>query len=340
MSQIGLLICSRNNYDLIESWRNNYDYADQVILNIDDGSSLVNLRLGQKICKKNKIFFIKSKKKGLQNNIYEACQFFEKKKIKWILYQHHDSYPLTKNIFSKLGHYISNGKIKKFGVIGFNVLDSINGDLQYWNNNKTPLRTTARSVLELGDGWYRKRIGSRIHYKKTTKAFAVESVMWSTALINTEMFKKKIKIDNNFNFFHAWDDIAFQFLNQNIYNIVLPNIHFAHDQKLKIDHKIPYSSANASNKKRKYYYGHFNHLKIWNNKWGFEYDLTKNISFHYKKFPILYRFLRYLGINRWSFLETRARVTFKKNLNKYKKTLLFDFFNHDPKNSYLKEFNL
>jgi hypothetical protein len=63
MSQIGLLICSRNNYDLIESWRNNYDYADQVILNIDDGSSLVNLRLGQKICKKNKIFFIKSKKK-------------------------------------------------------------------------------------------------------------------------------------------------------------------------------------------------------------------------------------------------------------------------------------
>jgi hypothetical protein len=340
MSKIGLLIISHNNYKLVNIWKNNYDYSKQTILNIDDGSTLKNIEEGKKICKKNNIYFLKAKINGLQNNINQACDFFLKKKINWILYQHHDSYPLTKNIFFKLRKYTNNPKLKEFGAIGFNIFDSSIGDLNFWNKNVPPLRTTGRSTLQLGDGWYRVRLGSRIKYKKKINAFAVESVAWSAVLINIQMFKRNIEVDSRFRFFHAWDDIAFQFLNKNIYNVVLSNIHFAHDQSIKLKYKIPYNSAVGDPKKRTYYWGHFNHLDNWKIKWGFEWNVTKNIVLFVKKYWFFYLPLKYLGINRWSFLETRGRSTFKKIQFKYKNTLLDKFYNHDPKRGYLKEFFL
>ena len=53
MKKIGLLIISKNNYELLETWFNNYDYEDFEILNIDDGSSEDQLSLG-------KLFSLKS----------------------------------------------------------------------------------------------------------------------------------------------------------------------------------------------------------------------------------------------------------------------------------------
>ena len=48
MSKIGLLIISHNNYKLVNIWKNNYDYSKQTILNIDDGSTLKNIKEGKK----------------------------------------------------------------------------------------------------------------------------------------------------------------------------------------------------------------------------------------------------------------------------------------------------
>ena len=43
--------------------------------------------------------------------------------------------------------------------------------------------------------------------------------MWSTFMFNIDLYLDFIEVDKNFQFFHAWDDVAMQFLNKNIYNI-------------------------------------------------------------------------------------------------------------------------
>lgn len=343
MHKIGLLIISKNNYDLISHWKNNYNYQNNLILNIDDGSTPENKAHGKILCEELNINFLEANKPGIQNNIIEAANFFEKNGINWILYQHHDSFPLSGNLFDTLEKITNNKNINNFGVIGFNVLDSINDDLKFWNKHSAPLRTTARSPLELGDGWYRCRFGSRVNYKYFTKPFAVESVMWSVALINIDNYKRHIVVDNNFQFFHAWDDIAFQFLKKNIFNVVIPYVHFAHDQAIKRQHKIPFSSANANEKTREFFWGHFNHLDVWKKKWLFEYNLSKylvsNVDISNKK-SLKYKFFKYIGCNHMNFLETVARKTFKMNINHYKNTLLQDFFYNDPKKGPLTTFDL
>ena len=149
-------------------------------------------------------------------------------------------------------------------------------------------------------------------------------------------------------FFHAWDDIAFQFLRKNIYNIVIPDIHFAHDQNIKQKFSIPISSANANLKDRSHFWGHFNHHRVWERKWKFKYDLSKSKFYIFKSnFPLLYkvlsRLVKYIvgkEIHEFDELETIARETFKKNLKEFDNTLLVDFYNHDPKNGPLKKFDL
>ena len=349
MKKIGLLIISKNNYELLETWFTNYDYEDFEILNIDDGSSEDQLSLGKLITSKLKINFLNSDKPGVQNNIKQSIIFFKKLNIDWIIYQHHDSYPLTKNLNKKLQYYIDNPKINDFGVIGFNVFDSINENIsEYQENKNNLLRTVSRSPLELGDGWYRIRKGSRVNYQNFDKPFAVESVMWSVAMINCTKFLDTILIDDNYQFFHAWDDIAFQFLRKNIYNIVIPDIHFAHDQSIKQKFSIPVSSANAKLKDRDHFWGHFNHHKVWERKWKFKYDLSKSKFYILKSnLPIIYKVLSRLvkyvvgkELHEFDELETIARETFKKNLKEFDNTLLVDFYNHDPKSGPLKKFDL
>ena len=349
MEKIGLLIISKNNYELLDVWFKNYDYSNFEILNIDDGSSIEQNLIGKQKCFNHDIDFLESDKPGVQNNIKQAINFFEKKKISWIIYQHHDSYPLTENLYGKLQKYLNNPLIYQFGVIGFNVFCSTNNDLDYCKKSSSlPLRTTARSPLELGDGWYRVRKGSRINYAEVNKPFAVESVMWTVALINSSSFLKHIEIDDNYQFFHAWDDIAFQFLNKNIYNIVLPDIHFIHDQQIKEKFSIPKNSSTANIKKRQYFWGRFDHLSVWEKKWKFKYDVNKKKYFFLKKnflliYKIINKFCKLIygkDIYELDNLETVARETFKKNENEFKGTLIVDFFNHDPKKGPLKTFEL
>ena len=71
------MIISKNNYELLETWFNNYDYEDFEILNIDDGSSEDQLSLGKLISSKLKINFLKSDKPGVQNNIKQSIIFFK-----------------------------------------------------------------------------------------------------------------------------------------------------------------------------------------------------------------------------------------------------------------------
>ena len=65
--------------------------------------------------------------------------------------------------------------------------------------------------------------------------------MWTSLLLSRKSFEEHIKIDLNFNFFLAMDDMAFQFLKKNIYNICI-HIYFTHDQSIKTKFKLPKDS--------------------------------------------------------------------------------------------------
>ena len=337
--KVGIFLTSKNNYSMLEEWASLYNYEDVHILNIDVGSNEESLLEGKEICSKYNIHFIKSKYSAMQENALEACEYFASIDINWIIYTHQDAYPLTENFFTILDLILLNKEMEDFGTVGFNIYHDSN-ELSQWDSKLNKCMTLARTPLELGEGWYRRKNTSRCNYElfPVDKPFAIEIPMWSTFMFNSELYLKNINIDQNFQFFHAWDDVAMQFLNKNIFNIALPMLCFAHDQSLKLNHNLPKKSPEGDSIKRTELYGRFDHLEVWKQKWNFEYDVNKN---QFKSFPFL-RKVVFKILNKTigsSFMETVSRSSFKKNRALYSNTLIEKFYDHDPKKGPLKVFN-
>ena len=347
-NKFGIFIATKNAYSMLEEWFSLYDYSGISILNLDLNSDKDSRLEGKKICKKYGITFRDCNSTAMQDNISQSLQYFyEEEGIEWVLYMHHDAYPMLDGTLTQLNDILSNSnKIKDFGVVGFNVYHD-QFDLSKFDVDKPKLMTTARTSLELGNGYYNTRVESRVDYRQFKfKPFAVESVMWSTALINYHQFNKYISIDVEFNFFHSWDDVAFQFLSKNVYNIVIPSLSFGHDQSLKAKHKLPVSSPNGDIKKVEEIYGRADHIAIWKDKWSFDYSLSKCLfggdSFINKGerinkiITVASKFTQYDFV---SSLETVARKSYRKQYG-INKNLLNDFYDHDPKNGPLKYFDI
>ena len=347
-NKFGIFIATKNAYSMLEEWFSLYDYSGISILNLDLNSDKDSRLEGKKICKKYGITFRDCNSTAMQDNISQSLQYFyEEEGIEWVLYMHHDAYPMLDGTLTQLNDILSNSnKIKDFGVVGFNVYHD-QFDLNQFDVDKTKLMTTARTSLELGNGYYNTRVESRVDYRQFKfKPFAVESVMWSTALINYHQFNKYITLDLDFNFFHSWDDIAFQFLSKNVYNIVIPSLSFGHDQSLKVKHKLPVSSPNGDIKKVEEIYGRADHIAIWKDKWGFDYSVSK-CAFGGDSFinkggivnKIIVRLSELTNYDFFSSLETVSRKSYKNHYRK-NKNLLDDFYDHDPKDGALKYFDL
>ena len=122
----------------------------------------------------------------MQKNINQAVDFFkEKYDISWVLYMHHDAFPMHKDTLDKLNNLLRKSQaLTNFGVIGFNIYHD-KFDLDKFDPDIKQLMTTARAPLELGNGYYNRSIESRVDYSKFNfKPYAVESVMWSTATVS------------------------------------------------------------------------------------------------------------------------------------------------------------
>ena len=341
MSSIGICLTSKNNYSMLEEWLSLYDYSNIKILNIDVGSDDSNIELGRKMCRKYGVNFIESKDPGMQICLDQASDFFFRSDINWFIYTHQDTYPLTENFFQILSDsYLNFLDKSSLGMIGFNIYHDDN-DLKHWDKDKLKYMTLCRSPLELGDGYYRINKTSRVDYNKfiKKKPFLIEIPMWSTVLFSVDTFKKYIKPDIDFQFFLSVDDIAMQFLKNNIPNIAIPELAFAHDQSLKLNHKLPYKSPILNKEEREKLYGRFDHSLIWKKKWGFRYNVYKKLA----GIPIFWRkiILKILNfIFTDNFLETIGRKEFKLLKNRYENTLLISFFNHDPKNGPYKYYDI
>ena len=313
MKNIGIVFTSRNNYELLDNWMTIVDVENFSILNIDEDSSEDNKKLGREICKKHNITYMDREERGMQWNMKSASEYFKQKDIEWLLWFQHDCYPKTKDFFSKLDEYLKNHDLTEFGTIGFNILHDWH-DIQDWNGDDTPLRTTARTPLEIGDMYYRHHEywpKTRVRYdEKFNKPFAVESIMWVVALVNIKQYEKHIKPTSDYQFFHAWDDICFQFLYNNVYNIVLPHFCLAHEQALKPKFGVPKSSPNGDENVRDHFYGKWGHLEVRKKRWGFDWEYPDSVN------------------------------SFKLVRENYKDTLINDFYEHDPLNGPLRSFDL
>jgi hypothetical protein len=347
-NKFGILIATKNTYSMVEEWIGLYNYSGISILNLDLNSDKESRLKGKKICKKHGIAFRDCNSTEMQDNINQALQYFYKEEgIEWMLYMHHDAYPMLKNTLTQLNDILLNSsKIKEFGVIGFNIYHD-QFDLSQFDANKPQFMTTARTPLELGNGYYNRRVESRVDYSKFKfKPFAVESVFWSTALINYHQFNKYITIDTAFNFFHSWDDVAFQFLSHNVYNIVIPSLSFGHDQSLKAKHNLPTSSPNDDIKKVEKHYGRFDHLSIWRDKWEFDYSVSKCLfggDGRINRNGVINKAISKISeLTQYDFASSLDTVTRKSYRKQYgiNKNFLDDFYDHDPKNGPLKYFDI
>lgn len=328
---IGLVLTSKNNYSMLEEFLTLYDYSKIKVLNIDAGSSYEELKTGIELCEKNNVGFIHSENPEMQLCINQAAKYFLEQGVNWFIYSHQDAYPLTANFFDVLKNkYLSSIDPNSIGMIGFNIYHDLD-DLQHWEGNETKLMTVARTPLELGDGYYRINKTSRVNYKTfEMKPFLVEIPMWSTVLFSATSYVNHIKPDINFQFFLSLDDVAMQYLSQNIPNIVIPELAFAHDQSLKLKHKLPYKSPILNPKEREKLYGRFDHAEVWLEKWGFRFNVYKSLL----GIPVILRKVILKIMNFFfhaNFLETLGRKDFSLVQDRYKSTLLYSFYQHDPK---------
>jgi hypothetical protein len=106
------------------------------------------------------------------------------------------------------------------------------------------------------------------------------------------------------------DDIAFQFLYNNVHNLCIPFLTLGHAFQSKGKFGIPISSPKGTDEERSHYFGEESDKRALSNlqeRWGFDY---------------------------------RDRNTFEPVKEHYKGTLLWDFYHHDPINGPLKSFDI
>jgi len=310
MKTIAPFLSSRNNYDMIENiFLRNVELEDYKLYNIDDKSELEEVEKGKKICERNDITFIENQDRGLQWAWHTMVNEVDDD-IKFVIWCTHDMIPLTPNFFKRLETLSSSGKLDDFGIIGFNTIGpqcDVFEQSQIPDNYCGILGKAPLMQLPGRGGWYR---ASDMHLPWETYGtpFAVESPTDMCWMINVKLFKEYIEPSNNYHLFLAPEDVSFQFLYNNIYNIVLPDIRIWHDQRLKTQVNIPVKSASAAKKGDSKHFGHYGpHLEFWKERWGWERDNRKEFE------------------------------DLKEN---YKGTLIYEFYHHNHEDGPLKSFDI
>jgi hypothetical protein len=310
-NSISIFLSSRNNYRLLPLFLKNTDIQNYNLINIDDCSSNKEIKLGKKICSENNIQFINNLDRGLQWAWHTAIENIDPE-IKFVIWCTHDTYPITNNFFSKLDNIVSNGKLDNFGVVGFNyfgpMVNSTDPSLIQKNTCGILAKAPLMKLPGRG-GWYRSG-DMDLPWDIYGKPFAVESPADFGWMINVNLFKKYISPSNKYHLFGACEDLSMQFLNNNIYNIVLPNFVAWHNQEIKSAMGIPTNSANILTKLgfgKKYFGNYKPYLNYWKEKWS------------------------------W---DRQDRTSFEEVKGKYKGTLIYEFYHHDYRKGPLKTFDI
>lgn len=313
---IGILMTSRNNYDYMDQyWAQKTliecDINKCKVLNIDEDSNKEEKKKGQDICKKYGITYMDREETGMHHNIDTSIRFFGKD-IKYIIWFQHDCWPMQKDFFNRFNDIVASGSLDQFGAVCFNGIaqnlfkhdNQLDEVLKDFEDGKKPLGVLTRCHLEsaiTGENYYcgypvKGRIAKPVSKEKFSKPFACSEVNFFAQAINVKNYKKYIDIDRPFYFFKSWDDISLQFLQHNIYNLVLPDLYVEHrpDTKRKFD--LPYLSNKPVRKGNDNFHQALGwNPKYWKKKWGWQHDDPKtfeNVKEQYKG-TLLYEFYKY-----------------------------------------------
>ncbi len=321
MNKLAILFTSRNNYTLLDKWLTEVNWDGYEVLNIDEDSRHLEVQKGKDVCKKHDITYMDRDKRGLLNNITTAMEYYQDSDVDWVIWFQHDCFPLTPNFFDRVNKVMSTGDLDDFGCVGFNTFHKVNG--KYEKGDRS-LHYVARAPLEPGDNWYRNhkqwhQTRVRLQTDDFQKPFSVEIPAAFCVALNLKTWKKYITPIDDYHFMNVFDEIGFQYLNQNIHNIVLPYLHIGHEPERKQKVGIPKvsSKAHKANQGGRYKSEHFNHDDEYFGKWGLS-----------------------VFEERWGIDYDNARPSFEKIKDRYQGTLLMDFYNHDPAKGPLKTFDI
>ena len=285
----------------------------------------------------NKYFKVRTPFKATSN----AIQYLFSIGYDYILYSHHDVFNLTPNAYSRIFELCNTGLLKNFGLIGFNIFHD--KEIQDWDPKKLKLATTSRTFLQPGNGYYNSSPISIVNYKKFPKsyAFAIEIPMWACCLISSKTFNK-INHQPISDFFLSLDDLALDYLKNNIYNICIPWISFAHQQSTSIIFGKPYKSPFSKEQIPKIKLANSN----WYKKWKFPISSLYSIDYSHIKIinHLLLFFREFIRVKLPLKYQHNSIINFiddkypKKIKKKVLHGLLYDFYKFTPVNGPLKIF--
>lgn len=315
---LGVVVTGRNNYQFMRDFfvPQFKRFPDVEVLNIDEESTKAQKRVGRAVCDAAGIKFIPCDVRGMQNNMRQACAYFAERGKRFIVYFQHDCWPYSDSFFVELDKIVRSGALDEFGAVGFNGLaaDTIRNHgkhVRALRRGEFPLGVLARSPLDRYTSWYVGVKGGKTvplrHPRLFRQPFAAEIPAWFAAGLNIDAFNRHAKPCSDYQFFHAWDDLAFQFLRANVHNVILPALYIEHRPDLKPESGLPKKSVKMAERGDATYHGHFNHRQIWFDRWGWHYE---------------------------------RRGSFRAVQDKYKGTLINDFFAHDSKDGPLKAFDV
>ena len=317
-SKIGILTTSRNNFEFVERfWVPNSMMESYSVLNIDEDSTSEQKKLGREVCSRHGIEYLDRDKRGMQWNLFQACNWFKERGATFVLWYQHDCWPFKKiDFYSRLNRLVSSGSLDRFGVIGFNSLttDVVNNYAKHRKlvcKGKQPMGVVARCIVEPRIKYYTgmagkfNRIPAMPHPERFKIPFSVEVIENFAGLVNIDLYLKHVEPTSDYHVFMAWDDLCFQFLNHNVHNIVLPSFYVIHRPDLKAKCRIPVRSTGG---------GTTYHDKV-----------GKSVG---------------IWIKRWGW-DRKKRETYCRVAKRYKGTLIDSFFNHNPmKDGPLRRFKL
>ncbi len=305
---IGVYVSSRNNYNMLENEVfNNLLRPNVLFVNVDDFSTEEQKEYGKRICLEKDVPFVENKKRGLQWAAKTAIDYFKENHphVKYVVHFQHDIYPLEDSFYSSLQAYIDSGFLKDKGCFGFNIIDKDGRNTKDLyeakvKKGKEVLGCLGVALLEQSRAKYYCSTHIKMPYDKWKFPFAVETTFWCCIGLNVDMFDKYIDVTDKYNL-HLWGaDINFQFLRNNVYNVALPDIYVVNHMSLKGKYGMASNSAKGARSGDEKHFGHYDHFPVFQKRFGFDWETCK------KTFPAVY--------------------------DKYKGTLMCDFFDHDISN--------
>ena len=313
-----IYVSSRNNYDMLEGEVLKIPFEGFEFINVDDGSSPDEVTKGRAICEKHNIVFLENKSRGVQMATQTLIDFINNNRpnCRYIICSQHDVIPMTKDFYSIISDKISQGLLKEFGAIGFNVLDrgKYTFDfLEHYTRGETPLGMIGLSHLGIAEPsrrWISPRhndIAVR-NPELWSTPFCIEFPAWMKIGINVDVWNECIIPTDEYQF-HLWfPDIAMQLNYNNKPLVVLPYLYCLNQQEVKEKYGIRANSAHGAKAGNSYHFGEYSNFEAWTERWGWEYE--------------------------------NARNTFEQVKSTYEGTLLYDFHSHDITKGPLKTFNI